>query len=154
MAKMQLPKSLTRVTGFSKALAVLIIFIFMMFAFYLGIQYQKKAASLGVDVSPTPTVAPVQDNQATCETDTDCVLAFTNTDETSAFCCPNTRCLDVSKTDVKAVNSNWLGAEKNSVCVNHRMCPMIATICTKQIQESNSHYSAKCIHNTCQKVYR
>ncbi|HYK08813.1 MAG TPA: hypothetical protein VEW42_04925 [Candidatus Eisenbacteria bacterium] len=40
MAK--LPKSLTRVTWFSKTIALFLFFVFILSAFYAGMQYQKN----------------------------------------------------------------------------------------------------------------
>jgi len=148
--KIKLPSSLTQVTAFSKILALILILIFVLFGFYLGMQYQKKVSSLGIDVTPTPTAQIAA--QTSCQTDSDCLLANTNTESSLSFCCPNTKCLDLGSQDVMAVNTLWLQSQKTSVCSAHYMCPMIAALCTRQITENNSHYQAKCIQNTCQKI--
>lgn len=148
--KIKIPGSLTRVTAFSKILALILILIFVLFGFYLGMQYQKKLSSLGIDVTPTPT--PVVTSQTSCQKDSDCILANTDTANTTAYCCPNTKCIDLGSSNVTAVNAAWFGSEKSSVCSGHYMCPMIAVLCTRPITENNRHYQARCVQNTCQKV--
>lgn len=144
--KRKLPKSLTRVTTFSKLLAVFIIFAFIVSAFYAGIMFQQKYSSQLLSVTPTPT--PAVSEQTACQNDSDCILTDISR---SALCCPNTACLDLSKDYVVAMNSAWVATRKENLC-SGSMCPMIAAMCTKEITEKNTHYSAKCVSNVCTKV--
>lgn len=57
MAKTKLPKSLTKVTAFSKALALLLILAFIAVAFYAGMMFDQKYLSSLSQVVPTPTPA-------------------------------------------------------------------------------------------------
>lgn len=142
----KLPKSLTRVTTFSKLIALFVFLAFIVSAFYAGMLFQKKAGDLTF-TTPTPTPQLVSE-QTQCQINTDCTLADINK---TAACCPNARCLDLSKEDVSAVNLAWLQKYQKELCVK-KICPMIMTICAKQITEENKRYSAKCINNICQKV--
>lgn len=141
------PKSLTRVTGFSKFLALLLILGFLFVAFYAGVLFDQQYVRLGQNNLPAPTQAISE--QSYCAQDSDCVLT---TDNTQNSCCPNTHCLNLSDNSTIAVNEKWLTNEKISACGEKHMCPMIAAICTKDIQEKNSHYSAKCVSHMCTKV--
>lgn len=143
MAK--LPKSLTKVTGFSKALALLLILAFITVAFYAGMMFQQKYTEVAATITPTPT--PIVAGQTSCNTDSDCTLT---TSEVS--CCPNTKCLRYSDPQIIAVSSTWLKTERISICGVRVMCPMYAVMCTREITEENAHYSAKCIQHICTKV--
>lgn len=145
---MNLPNSLTTVTFFSKILALVVILIFILSGFYAGTLYQKEVDQKAV----YPTTQPASD-KTTCTKDSDCILSEISND-TTATCCPNTRCLDLSKSNVKAVNNNWLNDQKRSICQGHYMCPMIYALCTKEITQANSHYGAKCESKMCVKVYK
>lgn len=144
---MRLPKSLTRVTGFSKTLAFLLLLIFIGSAFYGGMMFQQKYAAVIATITPTPT--PISNNQVACSADSDCTLTTVNVQNS---CCPNTRCVRYADEGIIAVNTAWLATEKNAVCGVRRMCPMIAVMCTRSITEENAHYSAKCVQNICRKV--
>lgn len=144
---MRLPKSLTRVTGFSKIIAFLLLLIFIGSAFYGGMLFQQKYAAVIATITPTPT--PISNNQIACTTDSNCTLTTSNVQNS---CCANTRCVRYADERIIAVNAIWLAQEKNAVCGVRRMCPMIAVICTRSITEENAHYSAKCVQNVCQKV--
>lgn len=136
----KLPKSLTKVTGFSKLVALFVILGFLASAFYAGVLFNQKYS--------LNTSSPVATEETTCSADSDCSLADITTGN---LCCPNTRCTDYSKTNEQAYNSQWLQSEKFNQCKG-RMCPMIAVICTKEITEENMHYSAKCISHVCTKI--
>lgn len=144
--KNTLPTSLTRVTTFSKLLAVCIIFGFILAAFYAGIVFQQKYSSELLAVTPTPTQAPSE--EIVCQKDSDCTLSDVSQ---SALCCPNTVCKDLSKDYVRAYSAKWLATRKQHLC-SGTFCPMIMAMCTKEITLSNSHFSAKCVQNSCQKV--
>lgn len=143
----KLPKSLTRVTAFSKLIALFIIVGFVVSAFYAGYLFNQKYASALSAISPTPT--PIANEQTSCSVDSDCVLSSA---DTKNFCCPNLKCLDNASTATIAVNRNWLTGEKTAVCGEHHLCPMIMTMCTRQITQENQHYQAKCIEHVCTKV--
>ena len=53
----KLPKSLTKVTGFSKIVALLLILAFIISAFYAGIMFQQKYVVILSAITPTPTIA-------------------------------------------------------------------------------------------------
>lgn len=143
MAK--LPKSLTRVTGFSKVLALLMFLAFIASAFYAGFLFDEQYRNLAITISPTPSPS----TQTMCQTDSDCTLT---TADVAASCCPNTRCLNFADATTIAVNVQWLESQKTHVCGASRICPMFATMCTRDIVAGNSHYSAKCVRDACQKV--
>jgi len=157
----RLPKSLTRVTTFSKLIAFFVILGFMVSAFYAGFLFNQKYSSVLSSITPTPTPSssgqtgvqsgptPVVSAQTSCNTDSDCMLTTANTQNS---CCPNTRCLNFADSSTIAVNSKWLESQKSSVCGQHYMCPMIMAVCTRQITEENAHYSAKCVQHVCTKV--
>ncbi|HSD98126.1 MAG TPA: hypothetical protein VLB73_00330 [Patescibacteria group bacterium] len=142
----KLPKSLTRVTSFSKLVALFVILGFLLGAFYAGILFQKNYGSLSLGLAPTPT--PFASDENACTSDSDCVLADLSS---QGLCCPNTKCADFSQESVRAVSSAWLTNHTFNQCKG-RMCPMIMVICTRNITEENKHYNAKCISHVCTKV--
>ena len=150
---MKLPKSLTKVTTFSKLLAVFLFFAFLGSAFYAGIIFDQKFNTTINDIFRNPS--PIQwgtayvSEKVTCTKDNDCVLTTSNT---QSACCPNITCLHLADTSSIAVNGKWLVGQKQSVCGQRYMCPMIAMMCPQGVLVENAHYSAKCIQHVCQKV--
>lgn len=144
---MKLPKSLTRVTPFSKSLALLLTIAFIAVAFYSGMLFQQKAVEIAGNVTPTPT--PIMSPKTSCSVDSDCVFT---TEDTKLSCCPNTRCIRYGDEGVIAVSASWFEKERTSVCGARNVCPMFAIMCTRSITEENNHYSAKCVRAVCTKV--
>lgn len=143
----KLPKSLIRVTAFSKLIALFVIVGFLVSAFYAGYLFSQKYGSALSEITPTPT--PISNEQTSCSVDSDCILTSADTKNS---CCPNLKCLDYADSSTVAVNGMWAKEEKTSVCGVHIMCPMIATMCPRQISEENQHYQAKCVEHVCTKV--
>ncbi len=104
---MPIPKSWTKVTAFSKFLAMFLLITLPFAGFYLGIQYQSTLQPLPyqpiiVVPKPTPTAAVI--DSLTCQTDSDCAWA--------GAC--NLNCL----------NKQW--ARQHPAPKGRMMCPMIA----------------------------
>lgn len=142
-----LPNSLTRVTGFSKILALLIILAFIGSAFYAGAAFDAQYHGVFARVTPTPTPA-LPTAQTACQTDSDCVIVSANSVDT---CCPNTKCINYGSASAVAVNVQWLQSQRKSVC-SGKFCPMYAVMCTREITEENAHYHAACVQHVCRKV--
>lgn len=143
----QLPTSLTRVTRFSKILALLLILAFIGSAFYAGVAFDSQYHEFFASTTPTPTPA-VPTAQTTCQTDSDCVIASINAAD---LCCPNTKCINLASASSVAVNTQWLISQRQNVC-GRKLCPMYAVMCTREITQENAHYHAKCVQHVCQKV--
>lgn len=143
----RLPRSLIRVTLFSKILALLLMLAFLGVAFYSGMQFQQKYVEIAGTTIPTPTPA-VQDKML-CRTDSDCLFT---TKDTALSCCPNTRCIRYADEGILAVNAMWFKQQQENICGAKHVCPMYAVVCTKSITEENNHYTAKCIQHVCTKV--
>ena len=145
----RLPRSLTRVTTFSKLVALFVIAGFLVSAFYAGFLFNQKYGSAISSITPTPTSAAAVNDQTSCSVDSDCTLADMSD---NSLCCPNIKCSDYSKDYEQAVNTQWFTQYQNGKCGTRHMCPMIAMMCAKGVLEENAHYSAKCISHVCTKV--
>jgi len=143
---MKLPKSLTKVTGFSKLVTLFLVIAFVFVAFLGGMMWDRQFSQVA-QITPTPT--PIQQVQISCNRDSDCILS--DLSENTTLCCPNTACTNLERGSVMAVNVTWLSTYKTSICAQ-RACPMIFAVCTKQLLEKNSHFTAVCVRSTCQKV--
>ena len=145
---------MTTVTTFSKYLALSMLIIFPICAFFLG-RYYQKTTDVAVGLVPKPSVSSTPTTDTSCNNDSDCTLINIEDYQQKNnmnVCCGRVSCSpqDLSQSNWVAKNIQWKQNQKDVICGTKRyMCPMIAQ-CNPQHVDEN--FEAKCMSSVCQKV--